>query len=330
MGKNLPSLGHLPSLGIASGIKAGLKKVNNKIGELGKRKEKPFSYKSAASEARLKWSNEPGSLDDFKRNFVKGCIVFAAVNVLEKEKRHHLAAFGEREAWSSAAELTIDVGGEGGGGGGEDAPEPGAVGSVNDMFSVGSVNDIFSLGSGDNNSPNSPTLAGIYNPFPVSPVHSRMGGNLDSPGSASIRSQEGQENFWAVVERVFLVKPKPVDEVPEVVVTEETVKPRRVYVEPRIKYTWQERTTWIDDAIKVSNDNYAGGDGGAGSALPDLLRKTAGVPTVPVKDFKKRGEAWAGRRMRIAAGFGKLLKDSEESRRTVQLKLFKHEHNVVR
>lgn len=35
------------------------------------------------------------------RAFVKGCIVFASIKVIEKERKKHIGAFGERKQWSS-------------------------------------------------------------------------------------------------------------------------------------------------------------------------------------------------------------------------------------
>jgi hypothetical protein len=155
------------------------------------------------------------------KSFVKGCIVFACINVLEKEKAKHLAAFGERKAWSSAGskfKLSIDVGG----GDTEDEEDTEGEG-IEDIFNSASLKRESTM-----------SLDDIYNPAPMSPLNAHLvSGPLDSP---SMRSQEGQENFWAVVERVFHTKPKKAEEVEEIVVEEEVVRVKRIIVEPRIKY----------------------------------------------------------------------------------------------
>ena len=93
----------LPSLGLKAGLKASLSKVGSNMG-LTKKEEKTFSYKESAERARLLWNKDRDVAGELGRSFVKGCIVFAVINVLEKEKRAHIQTFEERKRWSSRKE----------------------------------------------------------------------------------------------------------------------------------------------------------------------------------------------------------------------------------
>jgi len=201
--------------------------------------------------------------------------------------------------------------------------DAGAADALEDeIFGHNGLDDVFNTSSMYRESTMS--LDDMYNPAPPSPIHARLSA-LESPSMASIRSAEGQENFWAVVERVFYVKPSKQKVEVVVEIEEEVAVVRKVIVEPRVKYTWVERRTWLDEMIKISHDNYGGGDGGVGGEMPDLLAEGGGggVKRVQVKDFKKRGEAWARKRIRIATGFGRLLADGDRTLDVVKIKLFK-------
>ena len=154
---------------------------------------------------------------------------------------------------------------------------------------------------------------------PLSPSHS-IGGNSEYSHRSDI---EGQENFWAVVGRVF--RPNKSKEVvkEEIVLEEEVPIVERVIVERRIGYTWVERRTWLDEAIKISNDNYGGGDGGVGGPVPDLIKDVKIHRKDLLDDGRKEGWSWSKKRIESARKFGGGIMNADEVLDVIKGKLFK-------
>ena len=116
----------------------------------------------------------------------------------------------------------------------------------------------------------------------------------------------------------YLTPPHPV----QIAVEEEIKKVAKVYVEPRIKYQWQERITWLDEIIKMANDNYGGSDGGFARDIPSLVSKST-QRRADAKDSQKRGEPWSKKRLQSAIEFEKTIFDPDETLESVKSKLFK-------
>jgi hypothetical protein len=303
--------GKLPSIGLRAGLKAGL----NKVGNLVKKKDDSaaFSYKETAMKARVLWGSGENRRGEIAQNFVRGCIVFACVNVLERERRQHVKSFSERQTWSSkkpALGLEAEFNEE------ADLPQNSVPHDLDDIFAAGSLHRSSTM-----------SLDDLYSAAgPPSPIHSRLRAmetsqNFHSPGS--VRSGEDGENFWSVVERVFFVQ-KPKDEVVVEEVVEEVVVPRKKKaVEERVKWEWRDKVTWVDDAIKISTSNYGGGEG-PGVGVPAAELKVGGeVKHVQTKDFKKRGEAWSRKRLSLARTFAALVGDGDATLGRVQERLFR-------
>lgn len=106
-------------------------------------------------------------------------------------------------------------------------------------------------------------------------------------------------------------------------VEEEIKKVAKVYVEPRIKYQWQERITWLDEIIKIANDNYGGSDGGFSREMPTLIKSSKVYRADIVTDSQKRGASWSAKRLQSAIEFEKKIFDPDVTLQSVQTKLFK-------
>ena len=179
------------------------------------------SYKKAALQARNLWSSQPDAQEQLIRSFVKGCLVFACIKVIERDAKAHVPAFGERVNWSSGrghflaptldkplGDDAIDEGGEGGNPNASTPPLSDdddldfTIAPQRSMNSV-SINDLYA-GSGE-----------------LSPIK-----NLSFHDSKRSGEIDGQENFWNVIGRVFRAPPSKAYKQPEIVVEEEV---RRLY-----------------------------------------------------------------------------------------------------
>ena len=105
--------------------------------------------------------------------------------------------------------------------------------------------------------------------------------------------------------------------------TSQIKKVAKVYVKPRVKYTWVERETWLDEIIAVARANYGGGDGGRGGPLPELVPKGKVHRQELLDDQKKRGESWSAKRLKEAQEFEMKIFSPDQTLKQVQANLFK-------
>ena len=96
-----------------------------------------------------------------------------------------------------------------------------------------------------------------------------------------------------------------------------------MYVSPRVKYTWVERETWLDEIIAMAHANYGGGDGGPGGPLSELVPKPKVHRVELLDDQRKRGASWSAKRLREAQDFEKKIFDPDQTLKQVQANLFK-------
>ncbi|GMH76453.1 hypothetical protein TrST_g1979 [Triparma strigata] len=306
----------------------GLRSMGTKIGVV-KKKSPKYSYKKEAEKAREVWKG--AREEEVVRAFVKGCIVFASIKVIEKERKRHIGAFGERKQWSSKrgyfyaetldpkveimkSNVVEDV---------SDDPNPASTPPVSED-SKSDGGDVNSDDDFDNlvvpmQSTHSVSINELYGDNTLSPIQMYSTHSDSKPKAGPV---EGQENFWKVIGRVFRAAPSKEVEKEEIAVEEEIKKVAKVYVEPRIKYQWQERITWLDEIIKMANDNYGGSDGGFARDIPSLVSKST-QRRADAKDSQKRGEPWSKKRLQSAIEFEKTIFDPDETLESVKSKLFK-------
>jgi hypothetical protein len=281
-------------------------KIGDKMGmTLGK--GNGFSYKIEAQKARAKWKeDEAMGKDDLIRSFVKSVVVLGAIKVIRANQREYVPAFSDKKPWNGercrgeSVEVVED----------EAATSP-VVGDGK-----------FNLPPLDVDAPDSTaSLSNLYRTASFSPVHSIRGEGSEFSFNRS--EIEGQENFWSVVGRVF--RPNKSKEVveEEVVLEEEVPKVERVVVEKRIGLTWVERRTWIDNVIKISNDNYGGGDGGVGGPVPNLIEDVKVCRPDLLDDQRKEGQSWSRKRIDSARRFDKKIMNADDVLEEIKGKLFK-------
>jgi len=254
-GKVLPSPKKTMFSGFGKQMKktmlGGMKKMGNKIG-IQLAKERGFSYQLEARKARAKWAQQEAmSKDELIRGFVKTAVVLGCIKVIQAKRREYVPSFSDKKVWKGAEEVKEEVKEEGKDEGKEE----------NGKIDLSIIVDV--------DAPNSTvSLKDLYRAASFSPVHSVRAEDSEFSHRSEI---EGQENFWSVVGRVF--RPNKSKEVvkDEVILEEVVPEVKKVIVEKRIGYSWVERRTWIDEIIKISNDNYGGGDGGTATKLGPLV-----------------------------------------------------------
>ncbi|GMH85156.1 hypothetical protein TL16_g10138 [Triparma laevis f. inornata] len=296
---------------------------------------------SEAEIGRVRPSSEKENTEEDKevisvevvRAFVKGCIVFASIKVIEKERKKHIRAFGERKQWSSKKGYffspTLDPNVEAmKGEKGEDDPAATPPISEDSKSDEGDneegnneVEEDFNL-VGPMQSTNSVSIHDLYGDTTMSPIQ-MYSTHLGSNKGGGSEIEGDQENFWKVIDRVFRAPKSKAYIQPEIVVEEEIKKVVKVYVEPRIKYQWQERITWLDEIIKIANDNYGGSDGGFSREIPTLIKSSKVYRADIVTDSQKRGTSWSAKRLQSAVEFEKKIFDPDVTLQSVQAKLFK-------
>jgi hypothetical protein len=313
-GKALPSpkktiFGGNPFGNIKNKVKRGMTKIGNKMGFTHGEGD-GFSYMIEAHKARSKWKQQEAmGKDELIRSFVTSVVVLGAIKVIRAKQREYVPAFSDKKPWNGERRRgeSIEV---------EDDTTP----PVSSSDNVGDGK--LTLPPLEVDAPDSTaSLSNLYRTASFSPVHSIRG--EESEFSFNRSEIEGQENFWSVVGRVFRPnKSKEVEE-KEIILEKEVPKVEQVFVEKRIGFTWVERRTWLDEAIKISNDNYGGGDGGVGGPVPNLIKDVKVCRPDLLDDKRKEGLSWSGKRIESARKFDKRIMNADNVLKEIKGKLFK-------
>ena len=279
---------HLPNLHVGDMLKHVTDGIHHLVHkDISSHAELPFSYRKVALAARETWSKQPSAHDEFVRGYVRGCILFGVRRATDRlQMQRHTPFEDPAEREDGGWRRQDSAGGEG------------------PVFKPDDDDDDVPFNA--NNSVYSSTLEELFSSV-SSPIKVEQ----------STLSIDEQESFWSVVERAFFVVPKKPPLPPPPIVDEEPPPPEKVPVVPRVKLAWKERITWLDEVIKLHNDNYGGGEGqgGDGGELR-MLSQNSGLnqykrpPAEP--DWLKRGTPWADKRVKNAKEFVDLTASEEK------------------
>ena len=271
------------SQGFTSTVSKTISSISN---SLVRKKKGPFSYREEGIRARALWQDT--SSEEFIRNFVMGCVIMGCVNYVKKSRKDWRNGLEDSESDQRSPSKRLEV--------------PSSPLHVDLVRPKGSETSIRSL-------------------YASSPKHSLSVQFNES--HASKGAIEGQEDWTSIVTRVYRTPPtkavkKEAEPVPQV--QEEEIE--RVVAPSRLRYTWVERKTWLDDAVNMANANYGGGDGGRGPPLPNILKQKVLSRPDLLSDAAKSGELWSKKRLLRAKQFSSLMENADLVAEHVNGKLF--------